>query len=284
MTIYFFLPTCQASVATLPRSRRKFLWSISVPSGVVSCHHVVRGAVFTCYRPLLTQAEADRLLCVHGNMVPVHNRPWPTFACRRDTILAPYPAVLFADRRLVLDGWCVPECQPELGGLLLWRGVVIRLQCTRAAVGRTACRVAMVSCPYVTPAAGIHARRCNVTLVSRFVQRMRPQGVCACVAVLLLTARSRAQYISCNDLMDNVWNNDVRTIVVLFSACIGYIGSDSGVVTRASQTAPETLVSRLSGWPSTSCGKCSSIAATLRNSLPTGKQGGPLHSSTCLRL
>ena len=94
-----------------------------------------------------------------------------------------------ADCRLVLDGWCVPECQPELGGLLLWRGVVIRLQCTRAAVGRTACRVAMVSCPYVTPAAGIHARRCNVTLVSRFVQRMRPQAVCACVAVLLLTAR-----------------------------------------------------------------------------------------------
>ena len=152
------------------------------------------------------------------------------------------------------------------------------------AVVRTDCRVAMVSCPYVTPAAGIHARRCNVTLVSRFVQRMRPQGVCACVAVLLLTARSRAQYISCNDLMDNVWNNDVRTIVVLFSACIGYIGSDSGVVTRASQTAPETLVSRLSGWPSTSCGKCSSIAATLRNSLPTGKQGGQLLSSTCLRL
>ena len=57
------------------------------------------------------------------------------------------------------------------------------------AVVRTDCRVAMVSCPYVTPAAGIHARRCNVTLVSRFVQRMRPQAVCACVAVLLLTAR-----------------------------------------------------------------------------------------------
>ena len=35
LTIYFFYPTCQASVATLPRSRRKFLWSISVPSGVV---------------------------------------------------------------------------------------------------------------------------------------------------------------------------------------------------------------------------------------------------------